>query len=306
MATNQKPDDVAAILIWTRFSLVNKNISPGGWQIGRGVGTKDYIRSVVEDERRLRPRAEIFFRHTLPNIDAACRTNPAIRHVVAASDGLPGWLLGRLDEASGAFAWLHVHKVGYEDDWDWRAALRPALHSIDRHGSTDSFLVASCRLDDDDVLAPAFFQALIEYIKPPYKGFCVSFTRGYCGLWDEEASKYEAFFTWKFPMNAMGIAYIGEYDVESLQWRTPHWALPGAHENVDERVPTILDGRQRLFIRSLHGSNDVDIDVPGASGARLFLLQRLFTRASRDKVYRILKKSQPADIREIRDTFLTI
>lgn len=301
----QAAEDPAPILIWTRFSLVNKNVSSNSWQIGRGIDTEAYIRSVVEDERRLRPRAEIFFRHTLPNIDAAVRRRGAIRHVAAASDRLPGWLLGRLDEAAATYPWFEAHKVGYDDDWHWRAALEPTLVSLGRECGRDALLVATCRLDDDDVLAPAFFAALADYVKPQFKGFCVSFTRGFCGVWEQDAAAYRAFYTWKFPMNAMGISYIGEYDVAGMQWTTPHWSVPGAHEQVDERVPTILDGRRRLFIRSLHGSNDADLDGADRSATGAFL-RRLFGNAARDNLRKVLKKSEPADIGELRKTFVSL
>ncbi|MDZ3835909.1 MAG: glycosyltransferase [Rhodospirillales bacterium] len=307
MATDEQRDGFAPILIWTRFSLVNKNVSARSWQIGRGVAPEEYIRSVVEDESRLRPRAQIFFRHTLPNIDAAFQANPAIRHVAAASDRLPGWLLGELDAAAARYPWFHVLKVGYEDDFDWRSALQPTLLSLAGACCRDAFVVASCRLDDDDVLAPAFFEALGEYIKPQFKSFCVSFSRGFCGVWDEGAAAYTAFYTWKFPMNAMGLSYIGEYDAAEREWRTPYWSLPGAHEQVDERVPTILDGRRRLFIRSLHGSNDVDLDDAG-SPKPPSALRRLFLRGSKedDNLRKILKKSEAADIGEVRAIFVTI
>lgn len=302
----QETDEPAPILIWTRFSLVNKNIRPGGWQIGRGVGTDEYIRAVVEDERRLRPRAEIFFRHTLPNIDAGARGRRTIRHVAAASDRLPGWLLGRLDEAEARYPWFQVYKVGYEDDWDWSSSLQATLLSIARECGRDTFLVASCRLDDDDVLAPAFIEAIDQYVKPAYRGFCVSFSTGFCGLWDDDAAKYKSFFTWKCPMNAMGLSYIGEYDAARMQWSTPHWSVPGAHEQVDERVPTILDGRKRLFIRSLHGSNDVDLEDDGSSKPSLSRLWRLLRGTPNENLRRILKKSEPADVREVGDIFVTI
>ncbi|MCU0893289.1 MAG: putative rhamnosyl transferase [Rhodospirillales bacterium] len=306
MATAAPPDDFAPILVWTRFSLVNKNVSSRSWQIGRDVAPEDYIRSVVGDEQRLRPRAQIFFRHTLPNIDAAFRGNRAIRHVAAASDRLPRWLPGELDAAAARYPWLHVLKVGYDDDWDWRQALQPTLLSLANAGSGRRFVVASCRLDDDDVLAPGFFEALGAYIKPQFKGFCVSFSRGFCGVWDEKAAAYAAFYTWKFPMNAMGLSYIGEYDAAGRRWLTQHWSLPGAHEQVDERVPTILDGRSRLFIRSLHASNDVDLDN-ASSSKPASALRRLFLRGSKaDKLRKILKKSEGADLGEVRATFVSI
>jgi hypothetical protein len=306
MATTTPPDDFAPILIWTRFSLVNKNVSPRSWQIGRDVAPEDYIRSVVGDERRLRPRTQIFFRHTLPNIDAAFQGNPAIRHVAAASDRLPGWVLDELDAAAARYPWFHVLKVGYDDDWDWRRGLQPTLLSLASGHPSETFVVASCRLDDDDVLAPAFFDDVRQYIKPQFKGFCVSFSRGFCGVWDEGEAAYEAFYTWKFPMNAMGLSYIGEYDAANRQWLTPHWSLPGPHERVDERVPTILDGRRRLFIRSLHGSNDVDLEAASPSKPAS-ALRKLLVRPSRaDNLRKILKKSAAADLGEVRATFVTI
>jgi hypothetical protein len=303
---NQHRYKPAPILIWTRFSLVNKNISPRAWQIGRGVRTEDYIRSVVADERRLRPRAEIFFRHTLPNIDAATRDNLAIRHVAAASDRLPSWLLDRLDEAAIKYRWFRVHKVSYDEDWDWVAALQPTLVSLGRACCRDVFIVATCRLDDDDVLAPAFFEAIADYVKPQYRGFCVSFTRGFCGLWDDEVARYGDFVTWKLPMVALGLAYVGEYYLGKMRWRTPHWTVPGDHMKVDEKVPTILDGRRRLFVRSLHNSNDAVMEVEGSSRRGPQFLRRLFRRANRDGMRKILKKSRPADIREVRELFVTM
>jgi hypothetical protein len=306
MATDGQPDDFAPILIWTRFSLVNKNVSSRSWQIGRDATPDDYIRAVVADERRLRPRAQIFFRHTLPNIDAAVQANPAIRHVAAASDRLPGWLLGELDAAAANYPWFHVHKVGYDDDWDWRRALQPTLLSLAGACCRDAFVVASCRLDDDDVLAPAFFDALGEYTQPQFKGFCVSFSRGFCGVWDDRSAAYTGFYTWKFPMNAMGLSYIGEYDAGNGQWLTPHWSLPGAHEQVDERVPTILDGRRRLFIRSLHGSNDVDLEDARPSKPASALRRLVLRGSGEDNLRKILKKSEAADLGEVKATFVTI
>jgi hypothetical protein len=299
--TNQDPP----ILISTRFSLVNKNISSNGWQIGRGVSKDEYIRAVIADPRRLRPRAEIFFRHSLPTIARMHRRNPAIRHVVAASDGLPEWLLNRLDEAAATYSWLQVQKIGYEDDWNWRIGLTEALQSLGQELSRDVFLLASCRLDDDDVLAPEFAESVEAYIKPAYKGFCVSFTRGYCGLWDEDASEYRTFVHWKYPMNSVGLAYVGEYDVGKAAWNTPHLGPPGSHVKVDEEVPTILDGRRRMFIRSLHGSNDVN-EVRRAARSRHHLLRGIFKMRPYGQDHRVLAKNEPADLREVQRAFPTL
>lgn len=295
---NENVDAPLPILVWTRFSLVNKNVDAGAWKIGRGMDTDEYIHSVVEDEGRLRPRAKIVFRHTLPNIDAMYHKDSAIRHVAAASDRLPRWLLSRLDEATERYPWLYVHKVEYDDDWRWEAGLRPALLSIATECFSDVFLVASCRLDDDDVLAPAFSHAVREYIKPQYRDFCVSFTRGYCGLWDKKKSIYELFLEWKYPMGALGLAYIGEYDARNLRWVTPYWGPPGNHMKVDEKVPVILDGRMRLYIRNFHNSNDVN--------TRPFFVRSILGRAYRDRTQKLLRKNQVAAIMDVREAFVTV
>lgn len=301
----QEANQHAPILISTRFSLVNKNISPNGWQIGRGVARDEYIRAVVADPGRLRPRAEIFFRHSLPAIARMHCRNPAIRHVVAASDRLPDWLLNRLDEAAGTYSWLEVQKIGYDDDWNWRVGLVQALRSLGQELSKNVFLLTSCRLDDDDVLAPEFAEAVEAYIKPPYRGFCISFTRGYCGLWNERASDYSAFVHWKYPMNSVGLAYVGEYDVSKGVWNTPHLGPPGSHVKVDEEVPTILDGRRRMFIRSLHSSNDVN-EVRRAARRKHQLLRSIFGTRRYDRDHRVLAKNKPADLDEVQLAFPTL
>lgn len=260
-------------VIYTRFSIFNKNIL-ASWRLSR---TEDIDAAKAEllDHERLETRCNIFFNYTLPSIDKAVKRGYSIRHIVLYYSELPLWVIEKFYIAKNKYPWLKPIAVGYDDEVPEYPEIRNVTNEAAQMSSVDLLPVAGIRLDDDDMLGPNFFKQLELYLKPEFKGFCISFPSGVVALWEQDFVKFSLYYQEKV---TMGLSQISLYDVKKLSFTNPYLMPPGNHMRVDEKVPTILDSRNGpLYLRTLHSNND---GLHGRSDeSKSSYLQRLFKEA---------------------------
>ncbi|MGG5812190.1 glycosyltransferase [Falsiroseomonas sp. CW058] len=279
----------APIIIYTRFSLINKNFHPGSWRIGRDQNFDDYVKSIIGDEGRLRDRCNIF-ELSAQNINAASEIEQ-IRHLVYASDALPSWVKNRLNTWSETYKWMTIRYLSFEEDASVNRDLIRAIASLCKDLRLSGRInYASVRLDDDDILSPKYFQHLSKYTSENFSGYCISFSSGYCAIWNGAEAVLQKFHHTRLPFNAQGLAYVGNYDIERGSVSSAHVLPPGTHTTVDLRAPTIVDGREPLYVRSVHPNSDTLFGLPDDK--------------KRQALERIVGTGTPATREEIERTFV--
>lgn len=229
----------------------------GAWKASKSIDLDRYIDKIL-DENRLKSRVNIFTKYTLPCIDLAC-DKLRLQHVVVASDMLPDWCKADLQAAIKNRPWLSIEYIGFDERFDINGIIEGSVFSWWKKEGCFSSKPIDCpvavvRLDDDDILSPDYFHMLSRYLQSEYRGMCVSMPRGYFGLWD--GNKYISFSQSNNPKNASGLAYVSSYSGYDRRFSTAYCYPPGSDANVDTLVPTILDGRSNVYIRTMSGEND--------------------------------------------------
>lgn len=238
-------------IILTRFSVIMKS-TMSAWRISSNSDIKDVVNRVFEG-KRLKSRTNIFTRHSLPIIDAASKTRN-IKHIVVTSTLLPDWCKKELDESSDKYPWLDIVYVDPDTGYNLNREMSKAADKISKECTQEDILIASLRLDDDDLLSSNYFETIDLYQKNEFVDCCISTPRGFRGLYDGE--NYLCFSYENIPNNAYGMAIITRYSLMKSSFVSQYSFPPGTHIDMDKRVPVILDGRKNTFLRTMGRDND--------------------------------------------------
>jgi hypothetical protein len=199
--------------------------------------------------RRLGAHAEIFERFTLPSLigDADDFTVG-----VFISDRLPASWKQRLKERVSVYSNVEIVELppveNFANDISQWIKEKTKIFS-------ENVAFATIRLDDDDALGRSYFDYLYEYLEPEYSGMCVSFPSGYRGVW--KAGKIVGITRTYLPKTGLGLAHINYFDAgENRAIKSENIFSFSAHRKLDRHFPVLLDGREPLFIRSIHREQD--------------------------------------------------
>lgn len=235
----------------TRFSLYEPNSS--SWRMTRqkredGSG-RDPYREALFDEHRLRQRAHIFLEISLPILEQAAKEVNLV-HVVSYSDELPSKYKAMLREASEKYSWIKL---------DLRTSTnRKGLNLIDYGAKAfgKNAVYGVYRLDDDDILAPSYFDQCSRYLKPEFAGMVVSLAKGIQAFYSE--GKFFGPRIENRPKIALGLLKVCKTDSRGRVLQPK----PIAHPRTDEKNPVILDARQISYVHTMHLTQDSGVDKP--------------------------------------------
>ncbi|MDK6814000.1 glycosyltransferase [Corynebacterium sp. UMB6689] len=253
----------------TRFSLYEPNSS--SWRMTRqkrddGSG-RDPYREALFDEHRLRQRAHIFFEISLPILDQAAKEVNLV-HVVSYSDELPSKYKAMLEEASERYSWIKL---------DLRTSTnRKGLNLIDYGAKAfgKNVVYGVYRLDDDDILAPTYFEQCSKYLKSDFAGMVVSLAKGIQAFYSDGE-----FFGPRIenrPKIALGLLKVCKTDSRGRVLQPK----PIAHPRTDEKNPVILDARQISYVHTMHLSQDSGVDKPSDDLGKRYRNYRQLPEAS--------------------------
>jgi hypothetical protein len=216
-----------------------------GFKKKRTMEVDDY-KAYLLDEGRLHKRIDIFENITIPSIlsQTAYPERDWFRLVVAASEGKPKSVKARLEKLSEFVPGLVVRYVPE------RKEKIPNIQYISEFLASRKYEVrkhATVRLDDDDAISKNYLARLQGYLDRDTAGFAVSFPAGYEALIQDASvthvrDKY-------FPKIGLGLALIGGSRPDSVY-------AYGQHDRIDRKVPVILDSREPMYLRGIHGEND--------------------------------------------------
>ena len=226
--------------IYSRFSLVSKKQE---FYNVLGKTFEDY-KKLILDENRLNKRLDLFINYQLPLIDIASQYNN-IHYYVMSSMYLSDRIREVLETAEREYDFLQI------EYFDENTVPDIKMNFLEYASKYCDVLISSTRLDDDDMLSPQFFEMLNRYVDIPFVNMCISLNTGYCGLYKE--SGFEKFSKFRFMNSAQGLSYISR--IINGEFTTPYYCPPGAHNDVDKRVPSIQDATRTCYIYTQHGSN---------------------------------------------------
>lgn len=239
----------SAFLGHTRFSLYDPT-SPS-WRLSRKSGRsnrRSYERELYSPSR-MRSRMTIFFDHSLPVLEDASRHHK-ISHLVSFSEELPDHYASHLRNAADRFPWLSL---------DLRTPKNrkgTSLDSFARETLSEGDIFAEFRLDDDDLLASTYFDALGEYVAAPFVGSYVSLGLGIQAFFD--GSNFREPRIEHRPKIAIGLARIGRLGIDGELVGPPR----APHTKADRKAPVIVDSRSIQFLHTLHLDQDSGVDKP--------------------------------------------
>nr|WP_233096896.1 glycosyltransferase [Pseudomonas sp. MF6787] len=223
----------------TRFSIYN----PGSkaWAFSQQ-SESEYLEGLYSDER-MAPRVEIFINKSLP-IYQSMADKYSYKHILLYSEILPEKWKNALELAAERFPVLVLVKDGTKHS-------APMLEFL---SGKESSSIAWFRVDDDDLLSSDYLDQLSSYVKPEFEGMAVSFGAGLAAYYSDGSFKH--FRKCRFPLLALGQAFIGRYDAKKGALDFPSG---GDHTSIDMRTPVILDSRRPTYVWTHHSSQDTKL-----------------------------------------------
>ncbi|WP_017471008.1 ATP-grasp fold amidoligase family protein [Amphibacillus jilinensis] len=241
------------VYIIVRYSMLT--IDGADWKIGR-VSYDNYKKSLF-DSKRLEQREHLFKSITLPSV-ASMEKNEDIDFslLIITSQELPEKHMQQLKEIISPYNWAKIVVTNSENTMI-KTIEDVVEKEVSHHG--DALCYLTTRLDDDDALSRNFISEVSPYLSTAYNGFCLSFAKGYTGIFNEERNTFESIHSNYSPKIALGLSYINTYDPNMKNpFAKSILSIYGAgpHTNVDQIFPTIVDSKKSLYLRTIHAKSD--------------------------------------------------
>lgn len=292
-ALAQEPESLGAppyFCGWTRYSAFRSGSK--AFVASRQSTDDEAYKSDLWSPERLGPREQIFLGLSLPLLQRMAAQH-AYAHFVTYSEDMPEPWQENLHEAVRTHSVLQLHPV--------HRALRYVIREHLIAEDSPSRTVVQFRVDDDDLLALSYLDALSGYATPHDEGRAISLARGYTAVWhDGRVSQLRGVHR---RLGSQGQAYVGSWDAATQTLDLP---TPGSHASVDRRMPTILDSRQPAFLHLRHrgqdtASPDKDVNHLKTTGPKTTPLGHEELRAALD-AFPTLRAVLDADESETADT----
>lgn len=250
------------VIIYTRFSLVNFNLTKA-WKSARmSPDQEKYIEKIMDTER-LKVRYDIFMNYSIPLLIMAREEHPDldINLIVHSSTTLPKNMQMQLKNLSYNNSWVVVDFFTPDELYSAKESFINLMASKTNLNETE--IVPVMRLDDDDLMSPFYFNLLKKYINPSFSGFTFHTPRGYEALYD--GSRFVCFSPMDAPKTGIGLAYLATWCSKEKKFTSEYILPPGSHANTDMFAPVILDGSLPTICRTKHFFNDARSTKDGYS-----------------------------------------
>lgn len=234
-----------------RYSVLIENTK--SWVIANN--DVDSYRAKLFEPVRLYKHLELFKTITLPSLENQTKKPDRswLRVVIITSQDLPEWNKVELELLAEKYNWLDI------DYLPTRGVSLERMLFEDLAKDNQDTLVATVRLDDDDALAANFFEKLGDYTNSENIGYGLSFGKGYAGFYDFAQNKYHKIVDYYYPKFSAGLVYFNLYKAEESEFEFNSIKTifnAGGHSKIDRNIPTILDSREPMFIRTMHDQSD--------------------------------------------------
>jgi len=241
------------MFIIVRYSLLTSDGS--AWIIGRQE-RNSYIESLFSPDR-LAIHEFLFENVALPSIASQSfkPTKDNVTMVILTSEDLPRINFNNLIRITSPYDWILVKRMTSQKTQSEiiEEAIMEQLERFD-----EEVCYCTIRLDDDDALRRNYLERVSRYCDRIFAGHALSFGKGVVGIYNNDYRKFEEFYEYYEINNAQGLCFINIYDPTTQS--TIHKYLTvyhvGNHRKTDQRVPTIVDSRSAMYIRTVHQASD--------------------------------------------------
>lgn len=237
----------------TRYSV----FIPGAksWRAS-GMSEADY-RSHLYDPQRMKIKEKIFEDYSLPLILTNLENNRNYYHFMEYSEELPRQYKDKLFEMCESHDRIVMIKHGEEG-----GRIDKIKEIVKRHAEKKSLsycVFGTFKLDDDDLISIDFVSRVNNYLEKRFVGFAISFGKGVIGHFDPEFNDYISFKEVYQPKVNIGLTTIGSAEIVDGRLVGFRLTSPGSHMSVDERLPLILDSREKIFLWTKSGVQDTAV-----------------------------------------------
>lgn len=241
----------------TRFSVVSPKGS--GLRLNDSIGREAYLNTLFDDER-MQARFDILSQISAPIYQSFCERHNYV-HIIQYSPELPmKWKIG-LDNLQKEYPVFRLHEVREKDIVD------SVVDHVRTFPSDFNGKFVWLRVDDDDVLAADYLDALDSLVEGSKVGHAISFGKVVSGIYLN--GNFADIHLVDVPKNSQGQAYVCSANLYTGHINTPKM-LP--HHKVDEYLPLLSSNLEPHAFWTRHPGQDTAL---GGStiGAKLSNLQ---------------------------------
>ena len=243
------------IYIVMRYNVVSRNMQ-NGWKAGQKTDYLEY-KSKILSEARLAKRLELLEKIPLQSLnDQKGNVDSILKVVLLASDQLPTSHRGQLENLKKKYTWLYI------DYLDENCVINDYSRWVEKDiliesNNTHDILYSTFRLDDDDALSNNFIKNVYQYLKKEYIGFGVSFLEGYSAIFDSTKGIFTEFYDLRVLNLALGLGFVNFY-AKNQGFHNKYITVYdlGNHSYIDRKVPVIVDGEHKSYIRTIYDGQD--------------------------------------------------
>lgn len=238
------------VFILMRYSILSIDAARS-WKVGQK--QLDDYRNDLFNSERLDLHEYLFLNLTFPSILESLKNSSVdLVFIMFISTELPKDYKEKLYKLSSLHNFFIIKELSPSDK---------TLLSIDeevlnnlRIDETET-IYATIRLDDDDALHPNFIRSIEKYICPAYINHGFSFSCGYSGMFSE--SHFKSFHRMNSINSAQGQIFISKIDSKGeVDGFISVYSMKVAHSRLHWSVPVIVDGRNPMYIRTVHAHGD--------------------------------------------------
>ena len=238
-----------------RYNVVSRNMQ-NGWKAGQKTDYLEY-KSKILSEARLAKRLELLEKIPLQSLnDQKGNVDSILKVVLLASDQLPTSHRGQLENLKKKYTWLYI------DYLDENCVINDYSRWVEKDiliesNNTHDILYSTFRLDDDDALSNNFIKNVYQYLKKEYIGFGVSFLEGYSAIFDSTKGIFTEFYDLRVLNLALGLGFVNFY-AKNQGFHNKYITVYdlGNHSYIDRKVPVIVDGEHKSYIRTIYDGQD--------------------------------------------------
>lgn len=209
---------------------------------------KEYLFSKCRLEQRLDLLKNITIPSILGQVDFI--KNHEVKVFIISSQELPEKNQKELNELVSGYDWIFINYLPTKGV----SITQPVLDDLKNYN--EKLLFATLRLDDDDALAINFLEEFNKFFNEDNIGYAVSFGKGLCGFYDFNINQYRKIVDYYYPKIGLGLGYINLFDGEKFSSEIKTVFDAGGHAKVDKIVPTIINSKEVMYIRTMYEQSD--------------------------------------------------
>lgn len=199
--------------------------------------------SHVLNEKRLSQKFMLFEKLCLPSLIRQKRKRN-LTIIIKITNNLPAKWKNKLKSMTKKYKFIIIQEFN-ADTGTYSDSLNNKY--LEKYIKKSTKLIATTRLDDDDVLSPHFSRIISRYINNKNINTIISFPRGY--FLDTKNKKY---FLHSYKLIALGLTLIQQ---KNKYKKYPFGVFTGQHTNWNKRARCIYLNNI-MYIRTRHGVNN--------------------------------------------------